>query len=195
MRIGACRAPACELAAGAARDALRAIIRGVTLSPPSIELLPYAAVMQSQMLALILSIQREEFGFEISAADQPDLLDVEAFYRSGAGDFWVACSEGSVVGTIALRDIGAAQGALRKMFVAATHRGREHGIAERLLAQLMTSAAERGLREVFLGTTERFIAAHRFYEKHGFRRIQAEQLPPAFPRMALDTRFYARSTG
>jgi N-acetylglutamate synthase-like GNAT family acetyltransferase len=80
------------------------------------------------------------------------------------------------------------------MFVAVTHRGREHRIAGRLLALLMATAAERGVREVFLGTTERFTAAHRFYEKHGFRRVEPELLPAAFPRMRLDTRFYARST-
>jgi N-acetylglutamate synthase-like GNAT family acetyltransferase len=166
----------------------------VTATTPTIELLRFSASMQSDVLALIIAIQRDEFGFDISAADQPDLLDVDGFYRSGAGDFWVASSAGRIVGTIALRDIGNGQGALRKMFVAVTHRGREHRIAGRLLALLMATAAERGVREVFLGTTERFTAAHRFYEKHGFRRVEPELLPAAFPRMRLDTRFYARST-
>ena len=163
-------------------------------SDPSIDLLRYADAMQPEMLQLILSIQRDEFGFDISAADQPDLLDIDGFYRSGAGDFWVARSADEIVGTIALRDIGNAQGALRKMFVAATHRGREHRVAERLLARLMAVARDRSLGEIFLGTTERFAAAHRFYEKHGFTRVEPEQLPAAFPRMGLDTRFYARST-
>jgi hypothetical protein len=76
----------------------------VTATTPTIELLRFSASMQSEMLALIIAIQRDEFGFDISAADQPDLLDVDGFYRSGAGDFWVATSAGRIVGTIALRD-------------------------------------------------------------------------------------------
>ena len=41
-----------------------------------------------------------------------------------------------------------------------------------------------------LGTTEAFRAAHRFYEKSGFRRVESATLPDAFPRMKGDTRFY-----
>jgi hypothetical protein len=47
-----------------------------------------------------------------------------------------------------------------------------------------------GAREVLLGTTEAFLAAHRFYEKHGFACVERAALPAAFPVMAVDTRFY-----
>jgi N-acetylglutamate synthase-like GNAT family acetyltransferase len=158
-----------------------------------IEIVPHAAVLRDAVVALIVAIQRDEFGFAIGAADQPDLLDVAAFYQTGSGGFWVACDGDAVVGTIALRDIGGGQAALRKMFVAASHRGRAHGVAARLLARLLDAAVDAGVGEIFLGTTEKFVAAHRFYEKHGFERIAPEALPPAFPRMALDTRFYRRA--
>jgi hypothetical protein len=36
-------------------------------------------------------------------------------------------------------------------------------------------------------------AAHRFYEKNDFVRIEKQQLPPAFPVMGVDTIFYHRS--
>jgi GNAT superfamily N-acetyltransferase len=49
-----------------------------------------------------------------------------------------------------------------------------------------------GIRDVYLGTTERFRAAHRFYEKHGFHEVGGEALPPSFPRMRVDTRFHQR---
>jgi RimJ/RimL family protein N-acetyltransferase len=55
------------------------------------------------------------------------------------------------------------------------------------------SAEGKGLRELYLGTTEKFLAAHRFYEKNGFGRVGLESLPEAFPRMFLDTRFYRRT--
>jgi len=145
----------------------------------------------SQSVAdLIVPIQREEFGIDITYQDQPDLQDIPAFYQNGTGNFWVALDGGRVVGTIALKDIGEHQGALRKMFVARSHRGSEKGVAKALLSTLLAHARMAGLREIFLGTTAEFLAAHRFYEKHGFERIDVDALPKSFPRMAVDTRFY-----
>ena len=147
------------------------------------------------MIDLILLIQRVEFGFPITVEDQPDLLDIPGFYQQGSGNFWVALSDGEVVGTIALRDIGNHQTALRKMFVKASYRGKEQGVARRLLEQLLLFATSGEVRDVFLGTTDKFVAAHRFYERNGFDRIPAAALPEAFPRMSLDTRFYHRKLG
>jgi N-acetylglutamate synthase-like GNAT family acetyltransferase len=158
-----------------------------------VEIVSHSASLASRVVELILAIQRDEFGFNIDAEGQPDLLDVANFYQTGAGNFWVALLDGDVVGTIALRDIGKNQGALRKMFVRATHRGKEHGIAARLLERLVLSATGAQVRDVYLGTTEKFVAAHRFYERNGFIQVAAEALPEAFPRMSLDTRFYHRA--
>lgn len=163
------------------------------MGAPVIEIVSYAESLQSRVVDLILMIQCDEFGFDIRAEDQPDLLEVANFYQTGAGSFWVALADSEVVGTIALRDIGNNQGALRKMFVKATHRGREHAVATRLLERLVQSATSAHVRELYLGTTEKFVAAHRFYEKNGFNRIASDMLPEAFPRMALDTRFYHRA--
>jgi N-acetylglutamate synthase-like GNAT family acetyltransferase len=158
-----------------------------------VEIVSHSASLASRVVELILAIQRDEFGFNIGAEDQPDLLDVANFYQTGAGNFWVALLDGDVVGTIALRDIGKNQGALRKMFVRATHRGKEHGIAARLLERLVLSATGAQVRDLYLGTTEKFVAAHRFYERNGFIQVAAQALPEAFPRMSLDTRFYHRA--
>jgi len=159
----------------------------------SIRIVPLEPAHRASAAALIVAIQREEYGIAITLADQPDLVDIDGFYRVGRGNFWVALDGGDgdrVVGTIALKDIGNDQAALRKMFVAASHRGRELGVAKALLDTLLAWCAEQGLREVFLGTTERFVAAHRFYEKHGFVAHAPDALPAAFPRMAVDSRFY-----
>ncbi len=157
-----------------------------------IEVVSHTASLQRPVIDLILEIQREEFALEIAEQDQPDLRDVRNFYQTGAGDFWVALSGGEVVGTIALCDIGNHQGALRKMFVKASHRGKKRAVAARLLERLIESATANHVQEIFLGTTEKFLAAHRFYEKNGFSRLPPEALPLAFPRMSLDTRFYRR---
>jgi N-acetylglutamate synthase-like GNAT family acetyltransferase len=158
-----------------------------------IDIVPFAAGMQGDVLALILEIQRDEFGFSVSAEDQPDLSNIPSFYQVGAGGFWVATSGGEVVGTIALHDLGNGQAALRKMFVKASHRGSKHAVASRLLDHLVRLAASQQVHELYLGTTERFLAAHRFYEKNGFDPIAPEKLPEAFHRMSVDTRFYFRA--
>ncbi len=144
------------------------------------------------MSNLILSIQRDEFGVEITAEQQPDLADIPGFYQHSRGNFWVAIADGRVVGTVSLLDIGNQQGALRKMFVHPDWRGREAGTAKQLLDTLLAWTRSRDVREIFLGTTERFLAAHRFYEKNGFSRIPAAALPAAFPIMAVDRIFFHR---
>ena len=158
-----------------------------------IQIVPFASRHVKGVGALIVGIQREEFGIPITLADQPDLQDIPAFYQQGAGNFWVAVSEGEVVGTVALLDIGNHQGALRKMFVHASYRGPGHGVSARLLDTLLEWSRARSVKDVYLGTTEKFLAAHRFYERNGFQQIPANELPPSFPKMALDTRFYRRA--
>lgn len=155
----------------------------------------FAPADAAAVLDLVLAIQQREYGLPVTRADQPDLCDVPAHYQRGAGGFWVAEAGGRIVGTLGLLDIGGGQGALRKMFVAADWRGAAHGVAAALLAALRGHCAGRGVQAVYLGTTEAFRAAHRFYEKQGFAPIDAAALPPAFPRMAVDTRFYAWTAG
>lgn len=139
---------------------------------------------------VIVPIQRDEYGIAITAEDQPDLAQIPQFYQVGAGGFWVARDGDRIVGTIGLKDIGGAAGALRKMFVLPAYRGPEHRTAARLLTALLQHARARGLASVWLGTTDKFLAAHRFYEKHGFRQVAKAELPPGFLFMPVDTKFY-----
>jgi GNAT superfamily N-acetyltransferase len=142
------------------------------------------------VIALVLDIQRGEFGVPITLADQPDLADVAGFYQVGRGGFWVAKEGDAIVGTIGLLDGGVA--ALRKMFVRRDRRGREHGVAARLLDALVAYAREQGIPSLVLGTRPEMVAAHSFYEKNGFVRVEAEALPAGFARMAVDSVFYRR---
>lgn len=159
------------------------------------EVLSYIPMFSQGVADLIVPIQQGEFGIAITYDDQADLQDIPAFYQNGVGNFWVAVDAGQVVGSVALKDIGGGQGALRKMFVAASHRGQGKGVAVELLQTLLGHARMVGLTDIFLGTTAQFTAAHRFYEKHGFALIDADDLPKSFPRMAVDTRFYVLSLG
>lgn len=159
---------------------------------------PYKIGDEAGIAALVVPIQREEFGVKVTFEDQPDLLDVAGFFRQGVGEFWVALDDSRVVGTIGLKDMeGLADGskavALRKMFVAATHRGHELGIAQRLLETFHAHCVKLGVQRVILGTTQKYHAAHRFYERNGFTRIAEKDLPPNFPRMPVDDVFYEKN--
>lgn len=154
------------------------------------EVRPYAPADAAAVRDLVLTIQREEFGMDITADDQPDLVDVPAFYLRGAGNFWVAIEDGQLLGTIGLLDIGNAQGALRKMFVKSAFRGGERRVAARLLDVLIEWARSHGLAQIYLGTTAWFHAAQRFYLRHEFVEIVQDALPAAFPVMKVDTRFF-----
>lgn len=150
---------------------------------------PFRPGDEDAVIAVILPIQRDEFGIAITAADQPDLGAIPEWYQTGTGQFWLAELDGQAVGTVALKDIGGAAAALRKMFVKPEARG-SVGAAQALLDAALAHARMNGVATVWLGTTDRFTAAHRFYEKNGFDPVAVEDLPDAFPRMAVDTRFY-----
>src|SRR5689334_21515678 len=139
---------------------------------------------------MILAIQQREFDIPITYEQQPDLRDIPGFYQHHAGGFWLALAGERVVGSVALLDIGDGLGAMRKMFVAADCRGADAGVARRLLGALFDHARAHRLSAIYLGTTDKFLAAHCFYEKHGFKLFDAAMLPESFPRMSVDSRFY-----
>jgi N-acetylglutamate synthase-like GNAT family acetyltransferase len=150
----------------------------------------YTDAYKQHVIDLIVPIQQEEFNIPITAAEQPDLQQIPTFYQQNNGNFWLAINDGRVVGTISLLDIGNRQGALRKMFVHKDFRGREHGTGQLLLNKLFEWAREKDYAEIYLGTTAKFLAAHRFYEKNNFKEVTVAELPASFPRMAVDVKFY-----
>ena len=150
----------------------------------------FSAADQRGVVDVILPIQNQEFGIPITEQQQPDLHDIPQFYQRGTGDFWVARCEGKVVGTLGLKDIGHSQAALRKMFVSAPYRGRDYGVAALLLKALLQHAQAEKVKDVFLGTTDKVLAAHRMYEKHGFQEVPVSGLAEGFPGVALGRRCY-----
>ncbi|GEN52249.1 GNAT family N-acetyltransferase [Halobacillus faecis] len=154
---------------------------------------PYSNEHQDQVVDLILQIQQREYNIPITKEEQPDLFTIKDFYQKGHGNFWVAVFKDQVVGTISLLDIGNNQVALRKMFVDKNFRGKRYKTAHLLLDRAITWMKENSIKSVFLGTTPQFLAAHRFYKKHGFTSIGIEELPKNFPLLQVDKKFYQYS--
>lgn len=151
---------------------------------------PFTKTYQQQVIDLIVGIQSGEFGVKITAEDQPDLKEIQNYYQTGSGNFWIALNDQQVVGTISLLDIGHHQVALRKMFVAKNFRGKPLNIAQDLVDTAKSWCQSHHITDIFLGTVPAYHAAHRFYEKNGFTRIEPCSLPKRFPIMAVDKYFY-----
>ena len=150
----------------------------------------YTDIYKNVVADLILVIQNSEFGIPISLENQPDLNAIPEYYQTNNGNFWIAKIKGEIIGTIALLDIGNQHGALRKMFVNKNPRGKETGVGQKLLNTLINWTRYKGFKEIYLGTTEKFLAAQRFYEKNGFKEIGKQELPVSFPIMEVDVKFY-----
>ena len=143
-----------------------------------------------QIINLILPIQQIEFNVPVTLDDQPDLLDIEINYHQTGGNFWGAMHKKELVGTIAMINTGHNVSALRKMFVKKEYRGKSFNIAQRLLETYIQFCKDNEVKDIYLGTVELLKAAHRFYEKNGFTKIDVTALPSYFPRMMADNRFY-----
>lgn len=143
-----------------------------------------------QIIDLILTIQQQEFNIPITATDQPDLNEIDQFYKAPGGEFWIAKDQDQVIGSIALINIGDGIGVIRKMFVHKDYRGKEKGIAQKLLDTLIAYAGAKGINAIYLGTVEKLQAAIRFYERNGFIPIEKANLPASMPLMKLDTHFF-----
>uniref|UniRef100_A0A3P9IZ71 Si:ch211-195e19.1 n=1 Tax=Oryzias latipes TaxID=8090 RepID=A0A3P9IZ71_ORYLA len=109
-----------------------------------------------------------------------DLRDVTSSYlRSPDSCFWVAESEGQVVGTVACMPAESAPGCLelKRMSVRRSHRGR--GIAKALCRTVEDFTRDRGYAAVVLHTSMVQTEAQKLYEHMGFKRIREFVLPEA----------------
>nr|WP_183191675.1 GNAT family N-acetyltransferase [Ancylobacter tetraedralis] len=118
------------------------------------------------------------------AAEFPELDAIASHFAARGGVIWVAeggvegTFEGgkppAVIGSLAIAPSGdddAPAGALElfKVYVAASARRR--GVARALFDEARRHALAREAPEIRLWTDTRFLDAHRFYERCGFRRI------------------------
>ncbi len=127
------------------------------------------------MVRLIEQVRADEYGLSGTADVIASLRDA---LRAGR-PFWVALEGEHVVGCVALDHLDEHIGILRAMFVDAEHRG-VSGLGSGLLRALLTEAQAEGLREVVLDSHPSFRAAHRFYERAGFVRMEDDERPAGF---------------
>lgn len=135
----------------------------------------YSGKYDDEIIRLILDIQNSEFKIGLPLQEQPDLKNIQEAYKKKGGEFWIALSGGKVIGTIALMQKGQECAVLKKFFVKAEYRSKKIGAA--LYEKLLEYAHKTGVKHIILDTPSVAHAAHRFYERAGFYKIEAKDLP------------------
>jgi DNA-binding MarR family transcriptional regulator/N-acetylglutamate synthase-like GNAT family acetyltransferase len=150
--------------------------------------------LRKQIINMIETIQIQEFSLPITDDINICVLKAEdEFYFNNSYNFWYAVDEtGTIIGSIGLKKINAHHGEIKKFFVSKQYRGK--CVARKLLYTLLKSAAKHRLTSLFLGTVDVLHAAHRFYQKYGFVRINPSDLPSGFYKCKLDSVFFTVKT-
>ena len=108
----------------------------------------------------------------------------DAATRRREAELWVAELDGAVVGTVTIalegspwREIGEpGEGEFRMLAVAPAARRR--GVGEALMQLVLDRFRERGAHAVVLSSLAEMTAAHRVYERLGFRRLPERDWSP-----------------
>ena len=131
---------------------------------------PYAATDRDAVVALVASVLRE-YGFEANVGGvERDLADVAAGYGGTRAGFWVADVDGALAGTVAIRPKADATCELKRLYVAASARGR--GVGRALYAHAESFARAAGYERIWLDSSRRFVEARRLYERNGFTLVE-----------------------
>lgn len=148
----------------------------------------YSGKYDNEIISLILDIQNNESKIGLSLEEQPDLLHINLFYQQSGGEFWIALSNGKVIGTIGLMLRENHCAVLKKFFVSKEYRSQKIGLA--LYKELIRFAEEAGVRHIILDTPSAAKVSHKFYEKAGFRKIDKAQLPIEYVYPDRDSLLY-----
>jgi GNAT superfamily N-acetyltransferase len=153
-----------------------------------VEIVSYKDEYKQQIIDLILHIQNDEAKINLSLEEQPDLLDIPSCYEKKGGRFWVAVDGRDVIGTFAFMNYGNGNAVLKKFFVRSDWRKKKVGLA--LYQTVIDYLKEQGYKQALLDTPSVATAAHRFYEKAGFRRIEKSDLPFKYSYPDRDSLLY-----
>ncbi len=133
----------------------------------------YQPADQQPVRELISSILAE-FGFSLAIGGlERDLSELATRYGSANAGFWVAESDGSVVGTVAIRPKEGRRCELKRLYLNPAWRGR--GLGQELYGHAESFARSAGYEVIWVESSRRFGRAHRLYDRNGFLLIEQLQ--------------------
>lgn len=158
----------------------------------AVEIAAYDDRFRDEIIDLVLHVQNAEYGVGISIDEQEDILAIEASYLEPGGNFWVALNEdGAVVGCIGLQKKSDQVAVLKKFFVYADYRGKEHGVGSALYEALLRFARQQTLVTLLLDTPSVATRSHSFYRRVGFVEIESDDLPIKYEYPDRDSLLFA----
>jgi putative acetyltransferase len=123
------------------------------------------------LAANVISQVLEEYGlkWEPEGADI-DVREIENYYLSRGGEFWVIEKQDKIVGTAAYYPIERGENSveIRKMYLLPQVRGQ--GLGKFLLTTLEKTILSRRYEEIWIETASVLKEAVILYEKHGYQR-------------------------
>jgi DNA-binding MarR family transcriptional regulator/N-acetylglutamate synthase-like GNAT family acetyltransferase len=148
--------------------------------------------IRKQIVNMVSDIQRNEFLIPITKEINLGILKAEnEYYYHNSYNFWYAVNEeGKILGSIGLKKITNKYAEIKKFFVVREYRGK--GVAQKLMNALLKAASKHHFQQLILGTTDKFHAAHKFYEKYGFIQIKKKELPQEFETNPFDSLFFKK---
>ena len=134
-----------------------------------------------------------EFGadHEGTAWADPDLGRFSEIYNSEGNRYWVAEDEtGAIVGGVGIGYLAEGLCELQKMYCLPQARGT--GLAHELMERALDYAGKYYDR-CYLETLDNMVAAQKFYEKHGFSRVDTP--PIQTPHFACEVKYLRNLSG
>lgn len=108
------------------------------------------------------------FPKEALPIDDKDLTMIPEVYF-GKSQFWIALVDETLIGTVAIRDIGGGVAVLNRMFVVPHHHG--SGVGQQLFDRALLHAKKEGFKKLILNSHELMKRAHSFYERNLFIKV------------------------
>src|SRR5687768_10491128 len=119
--------------------------------------------------------QRAAFEAYIAHALHEEVERIPDYYAERDGCFWVVDENDALVGMFGYERIGSDVAELRRMYLAASARGR--GLADQMLRHAEAWCYAGGYRTMMLSTSEVQRAALAFYRKRGYALVREEAAP------------------
>ena len=123
---------------------------------------------------LILSILTKEYPFDKSAYSDSDLDKIEEVYGGEKDSFFVIEEDGSVVGTVGVKEDSDNSALLRRLFVDLKHRRKGYG--SELLDKAISFCRNKGYKHIFFRCTDRMKDAMNLCMQKGFKEIEALEI-------------------
>ncbi|XP_072262823.1 probable N-acetyltransferase camello [Pyxicephalus adspersus] len=127
----------------------------------------------------------KEYHQYVDKCEREDLLDIEESYMASNNScFWVAESNGRVIGMVGIQSAPGSSEVmlLRRLSVAKDQRHK--GMAKALCTKVIDFARQRGYKTVTLETSMIQHAAHKLYETMGFQKTDDKVIPSLLGRFA-----------